>query len=151
IETEHPAQGICLSATHCAVVAGGVAFATDDGGAQWNRMTLPAATEAPASLSCPSPTDCVAVANDAVGRPRALTPDDGGTTWTAHALAPKFGGLLAVDCPTTTSCTALATTTAPATNHQIAQALRSRDGGATWTAGVVADRRGVLDKLTCPS
>ena len=153
VETQHPGAVACPSATRCAAVAGGIAFVTENAGGQWSDIALPAGVEAPTALSCPSSTDCVAVGNDAVGRPQALTSPDGGTTWNAHRLPAGTGGLVAVDCPTAAVCIALATTTAAGSTRQqqIAQALHSSDGGVTWKLGFVADRRGVLGKLACPS
>ncbi|HEX4490285.1 MAG TPA: hypothetical protein VH914_03680 [Acidimicrobiia bacterium] len=151
VELERPAAIACPSPTRCGAVAGGISFFTDDAGAHWSSAALPAGVEAPQSLSCPTTTECVAVGNDAVARPSALTSADGGATWAVHALPAGTGGLLAVECPTPTACIALATASAPGTNRQRAQALRSTDGGVTWTLGVLADRRGVLTKLTCPS
>jgi photosystem II stability/assembly factor-like uncharacterized protein len=91
------------------------------------------------------------VADDALGRPAALTSDDLGSTWNRHDLPKAAAQLHAVDCPTTTICFALSSGTAADPTAQVAHALSSADGGQTWQFGSVSDKQLTLRYLSCPA
>jgi photosystem II stability/assembly factor-like uncharacterized protein len=144
-------QVSCPGAGHCAAVSGGVAFTTTDGGAQWTSDELPAVVGAPQGLSCATRKKCVGVANDALSRPAALLSSDGGTTWEEHPMPRSAVSVWDVDCVTAQDCYAVSTGTIERPYDIVSHAWHSVDGGRTWKAGSLDDKRGILRQLTCPS
>lgn len=141
----------CLSEADCTAVSGGITFVTADGGATWTGTEAPAVPNPPQAIDCPSATVCVALSNDALGRPESLTSDDAGVTWTAHPMNPKAGRLWDLACPTVDDCFAVSQGRPGEPSAIIAHALVSTDGGVTWATGSLDSNRGVLGHITCPT
>jgi photosystem II stability/assembly factor-like uncharacterized protein len=126
----------CPSAQVCIATGGGqgstvsatssTALFSHDGGASWQRGTVPNGIAGLDRLSCPSPTFCLAIggsfaANGFVGGVVAST-GDGGATWTRLSdLA-----LSAFTCNSLTHCVAIAY------NPQGQQTLVSNNAGTAW-------------------
>jgi photosystem II stability/assembly factor-like uncharacterized protein len=148
IGSEQRAQVSCASATQCAIVEGGTAFATTDGGASWPHQPIPSALEAPRAMACPSPTHCLALSNDATGLAQIIVSDDGGTTWSPQTLAPDAGAPMDVACPALGACLATTRTQADG-GPPVTRVWLSTDGGITWKAGHLQHPRGELGRLAC--
>jgi photosystem II stability/assembly factor-like uncharacterized protein len=154
----------CPRASDCFVV--GAAYSGSDfiadiehstDGLTWSRsFSYPASAAGSGvgwqlnSVSCPSPTDCVAVGGSSPGPGGAetdiFTTVDGGTTWTLHPAPrgvvglPYDGGLTGVACPRPTDCYAVGGPDVIDTTN------------STWTWGEQAAPSGVsaLDGIACP-
>ena len=143
---QHP-KVACASATQCAIVEGGTAFATSDGGASWPHQVIPSALDAPRAMACPSPTHCLALTSDATGLAQVIVSDDGGTTWVPHPLAPDAGSPMDIACPALDTC--VVTTRSQLDGDPATTVWLSSDGGLTWTTGHLEHARSVLGLLAC--
>jgi hypothetical protein len=151
----------CPAADSCVAVGLGGSGGSDAtlamswNGATWAVMPGPEPEESPLySVSCVSPSDCLAVGwNDNPGIP-ALAMSWNGTTWAAVATPAQFAGddLYSVSCATATSCLVLGQQDPYADGPRFALSWN----GATWTtlptppvpAGASS---GGVDAVSCPS
>ncbi|HLN15111.1 MAG TPA: hypothetical protein VK277_00040 [Acidimicrobiales bacterium] len=113
-------------------------LATVDGGAVWTRTTDPEVDlegRALEGLSCPSPQDCVFLA-ERISDQRSIfaRTTDGGSSWTTVAM-PAQDQVVGVTCQTPSHCVAVGSF-----NDDDPAAFVSADGGATWSAGTVPRR-----------
>lgn len=148
IGSEQRSQVSCASPTQCAIVEGGTAFETVNGGASWTPQSIPAAIEAPRSMACPSTTHCVALTNDATQVAQTIVSDDGGTTWEPHAFPPGAGAPMTVACPALDACLSTTRTQADG-GPPVTHVWLSGDGGITWKAGHLQHPRGTIGRLAC--
>jgi photosystem II stability/assembly factor-like uncharacterized protein len=124
-----------------------VFLTTTDGGVHWTSTVLPerpsesddevqATNGSAEGLSCPSTSDCVVVATLAGFIPTdgfldAWTTHDGGATFREQQIPDVSGAYAQLSCPTVDDCwTGPAFGTAAPSSGV---ALRSTDGGSTWT------------------
>ena len=109
------------------------ATTTLDAGATWTTAgDLPAGTGSVRTLSCTSPTTCIAVGTTDTGGAQVTTTHDGGATWAAASLpaSPTAVSAVSAACRLDGTCLAIvATSLAGATT-----VLSSSDGGATFAA-----------------
>jgi hypothetical protein len=124
-------------------------------GATWTVVTVPSPGPAAAVLdgvSCPSPTDCVAVGyqTDFGGNQHTLVESTSGAGWSVVASpAPSYNSvLLGVTCTSTTNCVAVGWQ-ASALGHQLIETWH----GVAWTAPVITKPAGArtasLDSISC--
>lgn len=132
----------CAAISSCAVIAylgdssgaSSAAFTTSDGGATWNRSTLPSPASGqflPTRLSC-SGTTCVAVGATGIyggasqgvdlNGGAAYTSDNGGATWAASS-APWKGLTRSLTCPGAADCYAAT----------LGAVYQTKDGGQAWS------------------
>jgi hypothetical protein len=105
-------------------------LASTNGGVTWTASTMPASLQQAFDLSCSSATNCVVA--DSAGH-SAVT-DDGGTTWTVSALPAAFQPGVGSGSTCTSAGACVLTGSSAGTS---AEALYSRNGGATWLPAVV--------------
>jgi photosystem II stability/assembly factor-like uncharacterized protein len=140
----------CPTTTSCVVtgqnqLGQAAIIATTDAGGTWVtqfQSTTQNFSTTFSSLACPSAEVCFAV-----GQVGILATTDGGTTWTsqtdfAGGVRPN-GQLDAIACPTVTTCEAVTGGTE--------NLVTTSDGGAIWTAGVVATGKVPLAGIACPT
>lgn len=103
-----------------------------DGGASWAQQSVPIDADL-SSISCPTRSDCWAVASYPSSVVLATT--NGGTTWQVeyskgNVPAGDYSGPspMAISCPTSTTCVAVG-----------AALLTTSDGGVTWTQRSIRD------------
>lgn len=98
-------------------------------------------------VSCPSPTNCVAVGQDSSSSGLVLLSSDGGVTWREVPVPVGTGPLASVSCPTTTRCEAAVF------EPDGISIISSSDGGETWSPQYVpaAADVGNLETIRCSS
>lgn len=98
-----------------------VIVATTDGGIGWKAKEVAGgSTPQLSGVSCPSPTDCMAVGSNGASLPGSgvvVTTVDAGTTWSPATAPTNALTLTTVECATTSDCTAIVS-----------------DGTSTWSA-----------------
>ena len=153
----------CVSARECFVGGGngqsndpGSLYRTLDGGATWQRLNLPAKTAMVWSLSCPTSSDCVALAGLVPAQIpmgagsdgfRVIVSTDGGRRWAVSYSSANY-------TPGTVSCAGEHCVVASRPNQDLpalgtGPVLISDDGGRTWRAQRGNGRR--PNAVACPS
>jgi photosystem II stability/assembly factor-like uncharacterized protein len=111
------------------------AFAlTIDGGHQWGVVSMPG-TDLLRAVDCQSATICIGVLREGGigGRSSSIVrTSDGGATW-ASPTGRVSGLLLALSCSAAQECVAVGATPSPGMFDDTGLALRSDDGGVSWT------------------
>jgi photosystem II stability/assembly factor-like uncharacterized protein len=129
----------CASSTHCWAVGttpetvppGGadVIVATKDGGRVWKAQHITGgSTPQLSGVSCPTPTDCLAVGSNGASVPGsgvAVATTDGGKTWSPVA-APTALTVMGVTCLTVSNCVALVS------DGTLVWSATSANFGQTW-------------------
>lgn len=122
---------------------------TNDGGSHWSTVDLPQGSEDGSALACAGPRTCAV----ATRHPAVLFTADGGATWRRTAVPAGVVGVAELTCSSPTACVAIGSGPAtPGTPSGPALALRTTDGGATWSVSTVpspfiaSSRHG----LSCP-
>ena len=117
-------EAVACPSTQVCVAAGVGIVSTQDGGAQWN-FVVPRTADYSESVACPSSSVCYVP--DSLGVEKSV---DGGVTWTEQAPPLQGTPVTGIACPTTSTCV-----TVGRSNPSSAQAtaLRTGDGGVTWT------------------
>jgi hypothetical protein len=150
--------------------------ATTNGGATWSTVPLPAGTGAVISLSCPSPSTCMALTLDEtdIGPYDAIpgvsynvpifesvsfteTTNDGANWSTTHFPDPADMPI-SISCSSTMSCLAVgrygtsAPVGVPVGSHiDPGLVLVTTNGGSSWAPGTVPSDIGDVTEATCPS
>jgi photosystem II stability/assembly factor-like uncharacterized protein len=123
----------------------------------WNAQTAPIGSIGLASVSCPSPTDCVAVgvfgSNAAT---EILTTSNGGANWVRRGVPAGVVQLTSASCASVSDCIAVGA------NQEIyccgsypAAIIATTDGGATWVSKAVPidptgfSNPGTLSAVSC--
>ncbi len=141
-----PAAGDCLAGGEISGHA--VLLATSDDGAQWAYRALPSSDGTLNSLVCETTSTCRALAAAPVPPDEAGTVQQGGTWFLATGDAgarwtrdnfPASDAIAVLDCWTAADCVALGDggRYSAAAESQPGVALRTTDGGSTWTPGTV--------------
>lgn len=147
-------QGTCLGVVTATGGAQSLLRSSNEG-RTWTTIPFAVAGVSLTDVSCPTAVDCEGVGVASTRRPWFALSTDGGSTWTPQSTvgAPSvrsWGGVVGFDdapvqvqCPTTTSCLVLDGTAA----------VRSSDGGSTWTTTKPSSLHGLSDwpKLSCAS
>jgi hypothetical protein len=135
-----------------------VVDATTDGGSTWTGQSIPSGVAALLAMSCPTPSECVAVGQQSQsdGGVVVIATADGSTTWTQSTLPTLPGGAYTLDsvsCPAAapTDCWAGGATLNGASDPIGAVVLASTDGGATWSAESIPGAVWSIDDVSCPS
>jgi hypothetical protein len=159
--------------------AGSDVLHTKDGGHIWLDVGSPAAArESLSGLSCPSAHVCEAVgeADSEDGGAAAIRTTDGGLKWVGGEKFPhNIAELTAVACPTSSTCEAVGMsyavesgTTVRAVHEPVPcsasvcsatsgsvpaypYALRTTNGGRTWTGTKLPSDVGTLGSIACPT
>lgn len=92
-------------------------------------------------VSCPTPSECVAVGADDNSGAVVSSSKDGGGTWKRGLTATGVPTLNAVDCPTSSECVAVGQ----------GVSVRSLDAGATWKTSSVPTANTSLLGVSCPT
>ena len=131
-----PSAGLCV-----AVDNAGHALRSTNGGATWAGVKLEEA-DVLVSVSCPSPSFCLALQGDVDAATWAST--DEGRTWARHPISTADGdGFVYVGCPRAQLCLAVG-------SHGGVWA--STDEGRTWSARHPPTSSGPnLEDVTCPA
>lgn len=139
-----PAAGDCLAGGEIGGHA--VLLITSDGGIDWSYRALPPGDGALSSLTCSTDSACRALgaapppASGAYEQEGAwfLVTGDGGLRWTRHDF-PAADMITGMACWTAADCVATGSAYRydQATGIQPGVALRTTDGGGTWTSGRV--------------
>jgi photosystem II stability/assembly factor-like uncharacterized protein len=127
-----PATATCLAAGYTAPAnsKSGFILVTTDLGQSWVDASLPPGVSAVSSITCATPSICLAVQQDVgTGPPEILRSADGGLTWSWEAVSSSAftGSVVQVVC-TGTSCALVGADGEPAS-----YSATSTDAGATWT------------------
>ncbi len=149
----------CAGATRCFAFGLGGAFLTsDDGGRSWtaSRLALTARLTVLAT-TCPTATECVAVADRATSDSSHATPqgvalvshDAGGSWQVATVRGPAVSFLGGLSCPGPATCAA--TSADPGATRPSGFLLESTDGGASWTFRRQGPTGGLRGALACQS
>ena len=93
------------------------------------------------SVTCVTPSECVAVGATNNGAALAAVTSDGGTSWSFDSLPSGVGQLNAVDCADSTDCVAVGA----------GSALTSNDGGVNWTIGSLSLVDATFLGVACPA
>ncbi|HVE68001.1 MAG TPA: YCF48-related protein [Solirubrobacteraceae bacterium] len=125
----------CPAASACYAVGwNGTVLKSADGGSTWTNQTV-AASEFYYDISCVSASSCVIS-----GSPDKIrTTTNGGMTWTLRASGTTGAELTGVSCPVASTCYIV--------TNPSGQALKSTDGGATWSAQVISSS--ALNSVAC--
>jgi hypothetical protein len=140
-----PAAGDCLAGGE--VSGRAVLLATADGGLHWSYRALPAGDGVINELACPTLESCRALASQSAEpsfsgstTPHAwfLRTDDAGAHWAAESF-PARDTIGALSCPSAAECVAVGSGVgrASADGDPPGVALRTVDGGRTWSRGVL--------------
>ena len=134
----------CSTPLHCEAVgpnpvaatvptAAGVAVVTDDGGATWRPLSLPATSGSARVIRCWLGTNClVAGSSLTFGGPGLVeSSSDGGATWHADVAPPRMSDIADVSCPSTTDCVMVGDAGQPGANSDTAISAATSDG-TTW-------------------
>src|SRR6202034_3113024 len=82
----------------------GLVLQTIDGGATWAPATIPSDLKVVGQATCPSPTTCFAIGEDASGAPVVLSRLDGGRTWSVLSVPSAASEITSISCATSTDC-----------------------------------------------
>ena len=150
----------CPTTTNCMAVGWtyvGTSFARQTFARQWNGTTWstvptpnPSAAEDPilSSVSCPSPTNCVAIGSFSSGPDQEpLIERWNGSAWSIDSLPVGDGEeieLRGVSCASVTSCVAIGSSSSSGT-------LIEQWDGAAWTVASNDPRAGYLQGVSCAS
>ncbi|MBO0806486.1 MAG: exo-alpha-sialidase, partial [Nocardiopsaceae bacterium] len=163
----------CPAAGHC--LAGGkieghdVLLMTDDGGIHWSYRALPPGDGFVSSLQCQTDTTCHALAGtfpaphsymQKPGEIWLLTTGDAGRNWSRHDF-PAADLIDGLSCWSANDCVATGGTGKNGKGGFYGTrgiALRTTDGGATWTPGTVPPKLSLITYagpgdgyVTCPA
>jgi photosystem II stability/assembly factor-like uncharacterized protein len=144
----------CPSATDCLSVGAAVnptagaysgeILRSTDGGSSWTVDPLPTGTLAMADVTCPTPTRCLAVGGG------ILTSDDGGQSWQVGTVPGGTGVLRSISCSSTLVCVAVGPNPLGAdVSSEPAAAIRTTDGGATWSNVAMPAATASIEGVTC--
>lgn len=112
----------------------------------WTNEPVPSAVSPLSSISCPAPSECVAV-----GYAEILMTTNSGSTWTVTTAPDGVYGLGAISCPSVSDCVALGLVNTTSSSY-VTAALATTDGGGSWTEQVVSDGTPVLmNEMSCAS
>jgi hypothetical protein len=137
----------CSTPSNCIVVGdggdnasgytGGLAWRTDDGGHSWQRSAIAPASDYVASVSCSSPTRCVAVGSGtsaaSASTALVLTSFDGGLSWHRDDNLLNEATLSDVQCEAPLRCLAVGSKHPDEHWLTAGVAATSLDGGLTWS------------------
>jgi photosystem II stability/assembly factor-like uncharacterized protein len=122
----------------------GVILRSTDHGSTWQSASVPPGTQGMTAVICPSSTDCIAIGAS------LLVSTDGGATWFPTTVPGGVGELRSISCSTATQCVAIGPNPAGLTNHNApGNAIKTTDGGATWTALTLPNGTATLDQISC--
>ena len=156
-----PSFGLsCSTVTLCVGVS--PASVSRDGGASWSNsygQNLPGQSE----ISCFTISHCVTVGSSGLG-PGGTYSTNGGQSWSAGTMPMSLsvscseegrsGNCLnGIACPSVSLCTAVGTGGVSyggikSSPHGLA--VFTRNGGVSWTEGLLPDGVGELESVTCP-
>jgi|GEM_PF-3050550 len=137
----------CPSRSHCVAVGGGIATSTT-GGAMWTLQPEPRVlTHQPSvayldSVSCLSPTACVAVGEDGI----VAISRDGGMDWATRQWLPIANSFYQVACEAPTFCLAVGESSSGS-----GLMIRTTNGGKTWSNLAISKEASLLSGVACPS
>ena len=154
-----PTSTVCFAVGQTQLVAPftnlPVIATTSDGGASWTSRSVPAGVEGFQSISCPTPTSCMAVGwhyNSVTHNEDSVSDvtTDGGTTWTSQPLPPNFGvGPNALSCATVSVCVLGGVFTN--TPNFLAGFATTSIGGSHWTIETAPGVLTTPQSISCPS
>jgi hypothetical protein len=143
----------CPSATECIVVGAGIAMVTNSDGSSWTHPTIPSNAYELSSVSCSTPSECVAVGytNSSPYGQLIIGTTSPTTTWSDESAPPPATGsgqlLSDVTCPSVTVCIAVSGSNISSSSWVI----RTVDGGATWTKQTVPRKTANVIGVSCGS
>jgi len=137
----------CVSTATCYAdqlgsLSGGTAvLTTADGGATWQRLSLPTGWRTTSPVACVGPGQCLVAASQAAGSAAGqagtaavLATTDGGQAWSVKPIAAGVTSLFDISCGSAADCVAMGQVPPAATGAVKASvAVVSDDGGASWT------------------
>jgi photosystem II stability/assembly factor-like uncharacterized protein len=147
-------KGCVVLASECAPGGcGGLSpmlpFSSANDGVSWSKGSFPAGGGGATSLSCGSPTFCVASGIKGPLGPREsaalFVTTNAGRSFTVH---PERDTLAAVACGTAQACVALGTLKG-ATTSFTNTGLVTSDGGRSWTTSSFPPGRGYVESMSC--
>jgi photosystem II stability/assembly factor-like uncharacterized protein len=148
----------CPTATECVAVGSngaslpgsGVVITTSDAGATWTSVASPQNALAVLSVTCASPSDCVAIVSDGTSTWAAHSADFGQSWQQEGNLPSTFQPENDITCVAGGIC--LDAGYVPTSNsHGQGAVAVSADGGQTWALAAVPSGIGVLQSTACPS
>ena len=142
----------CPSPTECEAVGtgtrhfAGVALLTTDGGATWTVQKLPSGTGGLATVACPSTSVCQAGGLDASASAGKVVGTTARRPALGHRAARPHEPIVAISC-VVSICEAVGRSA----DRYSGDALRSTDGGRTWTIQHMPGGIGALNSVDCTS
>ncbi|NNN22657.1 MAG: hypothetical protein HKL80_11730 [Acidimicrobiales bacterium] len=125
----------CVSSSFCIAVGTSI-WISHDSGISWTSSPLPIGVSRLFSVSCPTPTDCVAtgafeatVGTSTIVNSISIISTNSGQTWTAHNMQMPNNIYPYLNCVSSTTCYALGSNRR---GDKFSGLAISRDGGVTW-------------------
>jgi photosystem II stability/assembly factor-like uncharacterized protein len=153
--------GPCLVTGFTATTGGhgqGAVVISVDGGTTWTAADVPTGTGLLQSVSCASPTSCLAVGTTSTtvsavvpAKGAVLTSDDGGHTWISSLRTTSVNDIFGVDCPSAVICAMVGTRWVGHPAVGTGAVAQSRDGGTSFMASTTAYTPLPLTALACPT
>lgn len=139
-------------------VTGAILYTTD-GGASWNKATVPSGLSMLSSLSCTDTGNCLAVYSDVRHSSTAvLASTDGGETWAAASAigSPPGLGTMSLSCPGSGVCWVSGDAGTPgmsAVNLGTTPGFvaSTSNGGAAWQDAQLPQGIGAVLDVSCPA
>jgi photosystem II stability/assembly factor-like uncharacterized protein len=141
----------CSSVTTCVAVGGTSVITSSDGGVTWAAKTM--GENALTTISCPSPSECVAGSSDAPATSscasgHTYTTTNNGLSWQAtatHCFVPS-----GIACFSSSHCVMVGTHSSAA--KQSGEILTSQNAGSTWQSRyVLSNENTQLNGVSCPT
>ena len=145
VETHDVNSISCPSTSTCFASAESAFLTTTNAGDTWNEQRLPSGVSSYSNMTCPSVTDCFAIAQYSSGPLAIVSTTNSGSTWTSATL-PSGTYLSDLACPSVTTCFATGNT-----NSNAPEIFTSTDSGSTWNTEAVPSATGGLRSLACSS
>ncbi len=136
-----------------------IAYVSSDGGNTWTQGNIPGGLgdDVIYSMSCPSPSDCVAVGyyrtqkslNVMTFAGMSLYTNDGGLNWQVGTMPSGVQGISAVSCPTASDCMAVGG--GAGIYGYFSTIVTSSDGGKTWMQEPTPSTVQLFNSVSCSS
>jgi hypothetical protein len=141
---------VAVGSNGASLPGSGVVITTSDAGATWTSVASPQNALAVLSVTCASPSDCVAIVSDGTSTWAAHSADFGQSWQQEGNLPSTFQPENDITCVAGGIC--LDAGYVPTSNsHGQGAVAVSADGGQTWALAAVPSGIGVLQSTACPS